>query len=135
MATPVAIKVDNWKQQFTLTPPDAGGAAVLTVTSQPTSKVKAEGKAIWKSPLTFTISGYMDGTTIDVPASGSTVAPGSMSSSATKVKVENVAPMLLGDSVTVTVLGQKTSGSSTVPAPVSVTVQITDAGQSSVSAT
>lgn len=132
MAKPIAVKLDDWKQQFTLDPPDAGGAAQLVISSQPSSTCTAEGKPIWISPIQFTISNYMDGSKINVPASGSTVAPGAIQSTATKVKADGQLVMLEGDKVQVVVLGQKNSGSSTVPATCDVTVTINAAGQASV---
>lgn len=129
MSAEIAVKVDNWQQQFKLTPPDAGGAATLTITSQPSSTVKADGKGVWVGPLMFTISNYMDGTSIDVPASGATTAPGSMPAGAKKVMADGQPVMLKGDKVQVVVMGQKTAGQSTVPSTCSVTVEIQDAGQ------
>lgn len=135
MGTPVAVKVDDWHTQFKLTPPDAGGAAQLQYVSQPSTKVKAEGKQVWVGPLQFTISGYTDGSTIDVPESGATTAPGSIPAGAKKVKAESKPVMLKGDKVQVTVKGQKTTSSGPVPASLAVTVEIIDAGQTKVNAT
>lgn len=134
MGAAVAVKVDNWQQQFELTPPDAGGTAQLQVTSQPSQKVKADGKNVWVGPLMFTISGYMDGTTINVPGSGATTAPGSMPAGSTKVKAEMQPVMLEGDQVQVIVMGTFQAGSSASTVPCPVTVRIKDAGQTKVMA-
>jgi len=121
-----AIAVDGCTLEF-----QNGGSGTITITEGQTStKVKADGKAAYKT-LAFTISGYSASPTISpnwVPGSGT--GSGSIQASAQHVKIESNQALLEGDqSATITVIGQEQSGSSTIPAQVSEIVKITNAGQ------
>lgn len=111
--------------ELELTPPSSPPASVQ-ITTSPSQKVKADGKNCYKGTLQVSISGYTGGD-ITVPGSGS--GNGTISPGATKGKIEGAAAVLEGDSGTITVNGQKPSGSSTVPATQAVTVKIKAAGQ------
>lgn len=116
------VAVDGCTFKFT----DASGApanAMITVTAQPSQKSKAEGKGVYKIPLTFTLATVM--TSKITNGDGATTAPGSMPSTAQKTKADGVLVMLEGDKVDVPVIGH--SGNST--ASDVVTVEIAVAGQ------
>lgn len=103
--------------------------AISITPGQTSAKVKAGGKACYKT-LKFTISGYT-GQAITVPGSGS--GSGEIQASAQKVKIEGNAAILEGDvSATITINGQATSGSSTVPATAAEVVKVISAGQTKV---
>lgn len=104
------------------------GTGTITITpGQTSTKVKADGKAVYKT-LKFTISGYTGGT---ITVSGSGSGSGEINASATKVKVEGNAVFLEGDqSATITLNGLQPSGSGTAPATATDIVKISDAGQS-----
>ena len=121
-----AIVVDGCTLQF-----QNGGTGTITPDPNQTStKVKAGGKAVYKT-LTFTISGYT-GHAITVAGSGS--GNGEIKASSTKVKVEGNKVILEGDvSATITINGQQPAeGGGTKPATASEVVKVTAAGQTKV---
>jgi uncharacterized Zn-binding protein involved in type VI secretion len=119
------IAVDGCTLQF-----QSGGNGTITINpGQASTKVKADGKGVYKT-LKFSISGYT-GQAITVPGSGS--GNGEITASSQHVKVEGNAVFLEGDvSASITINGQATSGTSTVPAQADEIVKITNAGQSKV---
>lgn len=106
--------------------PASSPEATVTIKTDPSKKVLAVGKGCYFGDLEISITGYTGGS-IDVTGSGS--GNGTLSGSSTKYKIEGAAAVLEGDSVTITVNGQKTSGSSTIATTQDVTVKISDAGQ------
>ena len=117
------IAVDGCTLEF-----QAGGSGTITITGTPSTKVKADGKAVYKE-IKFAISGYngQDITNSDGAGQGSIIA------SAQKVKVEGNAVILEGDvSASITINGTTTSKGSQKPAVAVEVVKVTDAGQSKV---
>lgn len=108
-----------------------GGTGTITINpNQASTKVKAEGKGVYKT-LKFTISGYTGGA---ITVTGSGTGSGEINASAQKVKVEGNAVFLKGDvSSTITINGlQPAEGGGTKPATNQEIVKITDAGQTKV---
>lgn len=99
------------------------------IQTPPIQSVKCEGKAVYAGSLTIQITGYSSAV-ITVPGSGS--GSGTLQGSAANVKIEGKSAVLEGDNVTITVNGQATSGTSTIPVSEPVTVSISSAGQTSV---
>lgn len=107
-----------------------GGQGTITITpGQTSTKVKAGGKAVYKT-LKFTVSNYVGGEiTIPLSVSGS----GEITASAEKIKVEGNKVILEGDtSGTITLNGQKPADTSTAPATNNDEVKVTKAGQNKV---
>ena len=118
-----AIAVEGCTLEF-----QNGGTGTITITpGQTSTKVKADGKAVYLT-LKFSVSNYVGGAiTIPIEESGS----GEINASSQHVKVEGNKVLLEGDvSATITMNGQTQSGSSTVPATNQEVVKITAAGQS-----
>lgn len=118
-----AIAVEGCTLEF-----QNGGTGTINITpGQTSTKVKADGKAVYKT-LKFTVSNYVGGEiTIPILASGN----GEINASSQHVKVEGNKVLLEGDvSATITMNGQKPAGSSTAPATNQEVVKITAAGQS-----
>ena len=103
---------------------------VFTITNVPSTKVKADGKGMFKTPLAFSFTGG----TVTGGVSGTAVGAGTIISTAQKVKAESLLVMLEGDTGTLT--GTYTqSGSPPVPGvPFSASVEIIDANQTVVNA-
>ena len=119
------IAVEGCTLQFQ----NGGNGQIMINPNQTSLKAKAEGKGIYKT-LQFQISGYT-GQAITVTGSGT--GQGEIKTTAQKVKVEGNLVFLTGDqSLPITINGQTTSGSSTVPATAVEIVKITDAGQTKV---
>lgn len=126
----IAVQTDTWSTQFELLPPDIGGSISFKVTSSPSEKDSAGGKKCWLSPISFEISGYMDGTVMDLPSG---TGSGSITGSSTITKVETQPALLEGDSTVVKLIGQHTvPGSSPQTVTLDVTVRIKSAGQDKV---
>lgn len=105
-----------------------GGSGTITITpGQTSTKVKADGKAVYKT-LNFTISGYT-GQSITIAGSGA--GSGSINATAQHCKVEGQPVFLEGDqSATITINGlQPVPGGGTGPATATEIVKITNAGQ------
>jgi len=119
------IAVDGCTLEF-----QAGGTGDIIITpGQLSTKVKADGKAVYLS-LKFTIANYT-GQAITVSKSGT--GEGEIIASSTHVKVEGHKGYLEGDmSATITINGLQPSGSGTAPATAEEIVKITNAGQSKV---
>jgi hypothetical protein len=113
--------------------PDSSPPASVQITTPPSTKAKADGKSIYSGTLLITISGYTGGA-ITVPGSGATINPAQLSPGSTKMKVENQAVVLEGDSTTVTVTGQAQSGTTVITATQPVQIKIKSAGQTKVQA-
>jgi hypothetical protein len=104
--------------------PISGGNFTVTAIASP--KVSAESKGVFFAQISFTFSGgNASGFDPGTVAGGGTIA-----ATATKVKDSTGYVMRVGDSVTMTASG--TVGGT--PTPVSGPVEISDAGQSKVSA-
>lgn len=119
------IAVDGCKLEF-----QAGGTGDILITpGQTSTKVKANGKAVYLT-LKFTIANYT-GQAITVEKSGT--GQGEIIASSTHVKVEGNKVLLEGDvSASITINGLQPSGSGTAPAVATEIVKITKAGQSKV---
>ena len=124
------IAVEGCKLEF-----QNGGGPKTAITINPnqtSSKVKAEGKAVYKT-LKFSISGYSAPATKKpnwVPNSGS--GNGEIVVTSTHVTAEGNRVLLKDDvSLSITISGQEYQGDHTVPATFSEIVKITDAGQTS----
>ena len=120
------ITVDGCTLQF-----QNGGSGTITPDPNQTStKVKAGGKAVYKT-LSFSISGYT-GQAITVAGSGS--GSGQIKASSKKVKVEGNKVILEGDvSASITINGlQPAEGGGTKPATATEVVKVMAAGQTKV---
>lgn len=114
---------------LTLAPQGIVSGGVLSITSVPSTKVKAEGAGVYKDPLTFTLTGA-NATGYD-PGTVMTVGSGSIPATALKVKAESLAVMRVDDqfatvAMTGTILG--------TPTPFTEPWKITNAGQTKVKA-
>ena len=118
MTKPVAVEGCT----LTLSP----GTGTATITSAASTKAKADGKGVYRGTLQISISGYTS-SVITVAGSGS--GSGTLDGTSQTTKVEGQTVVLEGDQATITVNGQATAGSSTVPASEPVTVTIQNAGQ------
>jgi len=102
----------------------SGGA--FTVVSVPSLKTKAVGSGVYRGPLLYTFAGGdADGF---VPGSVVTPAPQTIAATAIKTKLDGLAVIRLGDSGTMVAIGTippPTGGT----APVSGSVEVSDAGQ------
>lgn len=121
------IAVDGCTLEF-----QNGGSPNTAISINPnqmSSKVKADGKAVYKT-LKFTISGY---TGQDITVTGSGSGDGEIITTAEHTKVEGNFVLLEGDeSATIKITGLKPSGSSTTTAYAYEVVKITSAGQNKV---
>lgn len=105
----------------------SGGS--FTITSVASTKVKAEGKGVYKLEIAFTFAGGSESTVV----AGSVTGGGTISATATKTKAEGQLVVREGDTGTLT-------GAGTNPAPppptlpVSGDVIISVAGQTKVNA-
>ena len=111
----------------------SAGTGSISITSQPSQKIKCDGKGAYKGQIQFSISGYM-GTNI---TNGDGQGSGSISGTSRCVKIEGQTAVLQNDtSESVTINGTKpsSSGSGTEPAVDVITVKVSDAGQSKVKA-
>lgn len=108
---------------------------IIITPQQTSSKVKAEGKAVYKT-LKFSIAGYTASSDVNpnwVPGSGT--GSGEISASAQKTKVEGYNVILEGDdSGEITINGMEQLPGSTTPTSAQVTeiVKVSDAGQNKV---
>lgn len=93
--------------------------ADATITTPPSSHVKASGKGCYRGSITIMV------TNAAAVSDNNGTGTGNLSGSARHTKIDGVSAVLEGDSVTITVNG--TSGGS--PATGQVTVKIKDAGQ------
>lgn len=96
------------------------------ISTPPTQSVKCMGKASYAGSLTIQISGYSSSV---ITVSGSGSGSGTLQGSARYVSIEGKEAVLEGDNVTITVKGQATSGTTTIPVEEQVTVTIISAGQ------
>lgn len=91
-----------------------------SITTPPSTKVKADGKPVYRGTLTISITGY----TGQGISGGAGV--GTLTGSAQKIKIESQPAVLEGDQATISVTGATPAGP---PATVPVTVSIQNAGQ------
>lgn len=113
----------------TITPQGIVSGGTLTISSVPSVKNKAGGNGMYKSPLTFTVvsanaTGYDPGTVVSV-------APGSISATAVKVKADGSLVMRVDDQAPSVSMTGTISGTLT---PFAEPFKITDAGQTKVKA-
>lgn len=101
---------------------------VFTITSQPSTSVRADGAGAYRGPLFYTFAGG-DADGFD-PGSVATVVPQQIAPTAVKARVESLAPIRLGDSGQMAAVGT-VSGTS---APIVGLVEVADAGQDKVRA-
>jgi hypothetical protein len=102
--------------------PVSGNASI---TSSPSTKVKADNKGVYKGTVLVSVSGASQGNCQG--ASG----VGSFTTTAQKCKVENETPLRKDDEATVTCNGtDPTQGGA--PCSFSATVKVSDAGQNKV---
>ena len=103
-----------------------GPDTAISITGTTSTKVKADGKAVYKE-LKFSISGYNGQTITNADGTGQ----GSIIASAEHVKVEGNAVILEGDvSAEITISGTTTTQSGKTPVTAVEVVKVTDAGQS-----
>jgi len=114
---------------LTLTPQGivTPGVGTLTITSTPSVKVLAEGKGVYKTPMTFTLaggsaSGY-DPTTV------ATVGPGSVLGTSIKNLADGSLVMRVDDQAVAVPMTGTIGGT---PTPFAETWKITNAGQTKV---
>lgn len=110
----------------------SAGSGKISITNQPSTKVKADGKGCYYGKIEFSISGYTGTNIINGDGSGS----GSISGGSKNVKIENKDAVLEDDeSETVTISGTKPGpNGSKIPTTDDVTVKVQSAGQSKVKA-
>ena len=103
-----------------------GPNTAISITGTTSTKVKADGKAVYKE-LKFSISGYNGQAITNSDGTGE----GSIIASAEHVKVEGNAVILEGDvSATITISGSTTTPSGKQDVTATEVVKVTDAGQS-----
>ena len=118
------ITVDGCKLEFQ----NGGTNDSISITGTTSTKVKADGKAVYKE-LKFSISGY-NGQAI---TNKDGVGQGSIIATAQHVKVEGNAIILEGDvSASITINGTTTTSSGKTPVTAVEIVKVTNAGQSKV---
>ena len=109
----------------------SAGTGNISITNQPSQKVKCDGKGAFKGEIQFSISGFM-GTTI---TNGDGQGSGSISGTSQSVKIEGANAVLQNDtSGSVTLTGTMTTQTGPVTVTEVVTVKVSDAGQSKVMA-
>lgn len=112
------IAVESWTYSF------GSGSGNVTVTNQPSNKVKFDGKKAFFDKIEFSISNYIGGGINQGSASGS------ISGSATKLTIEGKAAVLEGDeSLPITIYGTSTVYPYN-PDTATDTVKVLKAGQS-----
>lgn len=105
-----------------------GATGKIDITGTPSTKVKADGKAVYKE-IKFSISNYNGGAVTNADGTGT----GSIIASAQHVKVEGKAVILEGDvSATITISGTTTTQSGKTSVTTPDVVKVTDAGQTKV---
>ena len=105
-----------------------GPDTAITITGTTSTKVKADGKAVYKE-LKFSISGYNGQAITNADGTGQ----GSIIASAQHVKVEGNAVILEGDvSASITISGTTTTQSGKTPVTAVEIVKVTKAGQTKV---
>lgn len=118
------ITVDGCKLEFQ----NGGTNDSISITGTTSTKVKADGKAVYKE-LKFSISGY-NGQAI---TNKDGVGQGSIIATAQHVKVEGNAVILEGDvSASITINGTTTTSSGKTQVTAVEIVKVTNAGQSKV---
>ena len=109
---------------------DTTGGGTVTIDSDPSEKVLADGSKVYFGPLSFSVSGSDGGGKI---GDGNGQGSGTIDGTGTNICDADGNPaILVGDKVTITVNGTTTSGSSTTSSSGDITVEITDAGQAKV---
>ena len=105
---------------------------VFTITSAPSTKVKCEGKGVFKTPLMITFAG--GNASGFVPGSVASTAPVIIIATATKCKTGGVAVIREGDTGLMNCLGNTLPNPPGIPGPVMGNVEISVAGQTKVKA-
>lgn len=123
---PVAVAGCELTVEYT----SAGGEnGVASITSLPSTTVKAEGNGVYRGQLSINVSGVTNSKS-NATVPGPTVAV-TMNPTSTKALVDGDAPIREDDTVTGTAYPTTTS-SPPVTVPTAFTVKVTGAGQSSV---
>ena len=118
------ITVEGCTLEFML----EGASGDIEITGTPSTKVKADGKAVYKE-INFSISNYNGGAITNGDGTGT----GSIIATAQHVKVEGNPVILEGDmSATITISGTTTTQSGKTPVTSPDVVKVTDAGQTKV---
>lgn len=121
----VAVQGLTLSPQGIVTP----GSGVLTITSTPSTKVLVESKGVYKSPLTFTLTG---GTAAGYdPGTVQTAPNGSITATAVKVLADGTVVMRVDDQNLAVPMTGTISGT---PTPFTEPWKITVAGQTTVRA-
>jgi|GEM_PF-3846592 len=107
----------------------SSGSGMIQINTNPSTKGSVQGKEIYKGTMNISVSGF---TSTNVPSwiPGSGSGNGVIIGSATKNMLENQPIIKEEDSCTITINGQKQTGTNTSPATDVITVKITNAGQS-----
>lgn len=101
----------------------AGTATTKEITSSPSSHSKIEGNGIYSGTINVKISGFVGSTVVSQTSGG----VGTISGTASKVKVDSNPVVLKGDeSGDILIIGTDTYGN---PAQETITVSIDDPGQ------
>ena len=112
-------------QGCTLTTDNA--AAQATIIDTPSMKVKAEGKGVYKTPLTVQVVGATQGNFVQTAPS-----VGTIESTAQKVKAENILVILESDKTNTPVQCPAADPSTGATTTIPVTVTVQAAGQTKV---
>ena len=112
-------------EDCTLTTDNA--TAKATIIDAPSTKVKAEGKGVYKTPLKVKVEGATQGSfTQTAPSTGTII------STAKKVKADNILVILEGDKTNTPVQCPATDPNTGATTTIPVTVTIQAAGQTKV---
>ena len=101
------------------------GSGSISISTTPSTVVKADGKGCYKGSISFSISGFTGTSILNGDGAGS----GSISGSAQHTKIEGSPAVLKDDNVTVTLTGTAGQGSSQHTETEDVTVKVSNAGQ------
>ena len=104
------------------------GSGSISISSTPSTKVKAGGKGCYKGKISFSVSGFSGTKITNSNGSGS----GNISGSAEHVLIEGDSAVLANDEVTVTLKGTAGTGQSEHQESEDVTVKVKKAGQDKV---
>lgn len=107
----------------------SSGSGMIQINTSPSTKGSVQGKGIYKGTMNISVSGFTS-TNVSSWISGSGSGNGVIIGSSTKNMLEKQPILKEEDSCTITINGQKKTGSSTSPATDVITVKITNAGQS-----
>ena len=107
---------------------ESAGQGTITITNQPSEKVKFDGKKAYKDKITFSISKYNGGAITNKDGT----ATGEIPAGSKKVKIKG-SPACLENDVSATITVKGTTGNNQ-PATALITVKVQTAGQKKVKA-